>query len=865
MFYLAAPRWYRGVALSVALVAGATLALSSVVLAGASDQSGHGVLDVSILPELPAPISVNGSVRNTGGIHGLTLPVGDHEVTFGAVPGYVSPPPQTVSIPEGGTVNVVGKFEPAGTLQVEVEPAELAPTVTVDGVERDQAPVLLELGEGAYDVCLEAIRGFEPVDCLQAEVMAGRDTTLTFAYSSIADDPKDEGDTDSVPLARVDEGLVALYEFSEGAGDQVLDVGGASEGMDLSVQDASAVTWTNDGLRFDRATFAATSGSPRAFYDLVGVTGEFSVEAWITPANTSQDGPARIATLSKDTKSQNFLLGQDRDSVQVRSRERKGNWRWNTPPGSLTTDPTHVVMTHRSDGTVSAFLDGELAGQETMSSGPNSWDDSYRFAIGMEFNDRREWLGTYHLVALYGIALDDDDVERNFAVGPRADGHADSSQGWDEKAAPSGEGEGEEPSDTSEGNEDRSEPAAEDAGTAQSLTQHGITWNFDQEYRYGTYANGDYWVVGPVTITDIDPSSVSAETAKHGSMINPSPKDGNRIGYGEMTRQEYDPELNVALDVSASKPLVVSPHSSLVSTISMEDSNERTGIHTAAVLTVVDEVPAANSFRPPYSGTDKTARFSTDDLRYDLLPRLEPVVGTGDITEMASEFERVWLDHVGKWRGRYVHPYTAMPDYGRDLAALLGQGSLMLMLDFSNDEKQELLINYVQIGIDFYGIVEDGGHRNWTPDGGHAQGRKWPILFAGAVLDDRAMANIGAREEVAFGEDWQTFYVSQEDVDRGVGYTQDDLGLPEWGIRHRTDPLRDDPSWEASYRRSSTANSFGGHVLSARIMGMQEEWNHDALFNYMDRYLDKEEQGSWRRFWQRPFTENMWDTYRPQY
>jgi hypothetical protein len=42
---------------------------------------------------------------------------------------------------------------------------------------------------------------------------------------------------------------------------------------------------------------------------------------------------------------------------------------------------------------------------------------------------------------------------------------------------------------------------------ARSISQHGVTWFFDKCYQYGTYANGDYWVVGPVTITDINPPS----------------------------------------------------------------------------------------------------------------------------------------------------------------------------------------------------------------------------------------------------------------------------------------------------------------------------------------------------------------------
>lgn len=401
-----------------------------------------------------------------------------------------------------------------------------------------------------------------------------------------------------------------------------------------------------------------------------------------------------------------------------------------------------------------------------------------------------------------------------------------------------------------------------------AVSQHGITWTFDGDHPVGRYANGDYWVEGPVRIVDIDPASErQSNRTINGSMINPSPRDGIRTGYGETRDTGYDPTKNVADGVSASSPLVVQPGSSLVSTISTEEANARPGIHTAAVLTVVEEPPPERAFRPSYSGTDKASAFTTDQLRYDLLPRLPAVSGTPDIDAMARNFERVWLDHVPGWTGRAIHPVTSMPAYGRDLASRFGEGSLLLLVDRSSAQKEELLINQVQIGIDLYGIVEDGGEESWVPNGGHAQGRKWPILFAGTMLDDDAMSAIGQRGDVFFGEDAQTFYVTQEDIDRprpsGVpSYTAEDLGMPEWGIRHATDPESDTPDWNATYRQCCTGNSWGGYVLAAHLMGLRGAWNHEALFDYTDRYIDRQPQGDWTRFYDRPFAENMWDAYR---
>jgi len=171
------------------------------------------------------------------------------------------------------------------------------------------------------------------------------------------------------------------------------------------------------------------------------------------------------------------------------------------------------------------------------------------------------------------------------------------------------------------------------------------------------------------------------------------------------------------------------------------------------------------------------------------------------------------------------------------------------------------------------------------------------------VLNQPDMINIGRidvinygpshQEYVHFGEDDQTFYVGDEDIyeppyerhvwrggfvfyGHGKGdkrrdyleYTQEHRGMPEWGIAHTTHPNQDGLDWNASYRRGATANSWAGFVLAARIMGVKKLWNHDALFDYMDRYMEVEKEsvgvGHYPRQWSR-FLESMWDAYRADY
>jgi uncharacterized repeat protein (TIGR02543 family) len=430
------------------------------------------------------------------------------------------------------------------------------------------------------------------------------------------------------------------------------------------------------------------------------------------------------------------------------------------------------------------------------------------------------------------------------------------------------------------------------------ISQFGITWTFDRNYVVGQFANGDYWVIGPITITGISPASVeSGGRVINGSMVNPSPRLVRRQGYdsamyGRYVRpDDYEAGLNVARpngrDLSKENPLVVNPDSSLVSTISAPEAGTNP-LKVAAVLTVLDGPAPEGSFRPPYSGSDKTIRFNKEQLDYSLLASLKPVPGVPSLAIVERYFERVWLDHIPEWPGRSHHPLENMKAYDRDICTQEGIGAVMLNLNFKNHRKETLLVRFVQLGIDNYGVIQDGGRETWL----HDSGRKFPILFAGIMLDDPNMKNIGEKsgdyantapygpgnpppDLIRFEEDEATFYVSQVDVDMAhsplwkpdsrdamrVPYEREDIGLPEWGKKRLYYRVYINKCWESIYRKVISP-AYGGVILASHIMGIKDLWNHDAIFDYADRYMAVET--SYRRKTSR-FVEGMWDAYRPKY
>ena len=408
-------------------------------------------------------------------------------------------------------------------------------------------------------------------------------------------------------------------------------------------------------------------------------------------------------------------------------------------------------------------------------------------------------------------------------------------------------------------------------GYRRRLERHGVTWTLDRPTRAGRYVNGDWWVVGPVALTAITPAcATSSGRTRHGAMTNPDPADA-RQGYdsaatGAAAQSRFDHRVNVARGVTAATPLALPPSTSLVSSVSHPVAGQLPQLERCAVLTVVAAPPPVGSFRPPYCGVDKQHRWSAADLDVATLPRLQPVAGAPRPSDLVERLERTWLDHVPGLCGRYLHPREHMPDYGRDIAELVGDAALTLTLDIPAQEKRALLVVMLQLGIDIFGVVHNGGR--FVADGGSGSGRKLPMLLAGTIFRDDRMLGYARTHGDLFGEDAQTFYVRE--TSPGVfnsghgGYTAADVGLPEWGNHHADDPSGDRREWGSDpYRRCCTANAWVGMVLAARIMGLRDRWSHPALFDYLDRYMQIEQPGGWMRS-RSPFAERMWERYRPQ-
>ena len=166
------------------------------------------------------------------------------------------------------------------------------------------------------------------------------------------------------------------------------------------------------------------------------------------------------------------------------------------------------------------------------------------------------------------------------------------------------------------------------AATTISISQHGITWTFSQPVTFGQFVNGDYWVVGPVTVASVSPAPSVAPsnevndlgtnqwgdtglqsntTRRNGSMVVMTPGSGQGydsrgVTYNAATSVSFPYALAVNRSLISSKSRLTIPSQQLHHAIMWtSEKNGNQVMQTAAILTCLAAAPPADAFRPTYT------------------------------------------------------------------------------------------------------------------------------------------------------------------------------------------------------------------------------------------------------------------------
>jgi len=411
-----------------------------------------------------------------------------------------------------------------------------------------------------------------------------------------------------------------------------------------------------------------------------------------------------------------------------------------------------------------------------------------------------------------------------------------------------------------------SEPPAP-LNNVSSITKDGITWTFSQAVPAGQFVNGDYYVVGAVTITAITPAPTQSKPYLNGSVLN-LPSANGKSGFDSRLNDGEDQSWWFDASLRSYPPIKLKPGDALVSAVSLKKihsepevmfptSMSASPVKKVAVLTVLSNAPAADAFRPSYCDRGQTI-YHANKLHRNLLPSLSPPnpSQTPDLSTFENYFRRPWIDTNAFL---FDAPALYMPSYGQHIAFADSYATLLLMLNFPAQQKVKLTNYFVQYGIDLYGCLEAGV--GWPAFGGHRSGRKLPIIVAGVLLNHGGMKNVSDKYPNQFGEDMQTVYIDKIPG----GYTQAWQGAtviygghygvyadgtpvspglygPYEQLQPRDWPLLNgDEQLGEAYRRASTSVSWVGEALAARLLHADQFWNYPAFFDYADRWMNEDD------------------------
>lgn len=236
---------------------------------------------------------------------------------------------------------------------------------------------------------------------------------------------------------RYEDAQIALWEFKTGIGLIAYDTSGVDPSIDLDFY--GDVTWFG-GWGITIGTDAAqgpgkAQGSTTAskkLHDVIQESGEFSIEAWVIPANVTQE-MSRIVTYSAGATTRNFTLQQTlydynfflrTDAVDANDMPLttlNGEPALSTPAMDEVLQATlqHVVATYDPINGRSIYVNGALVTNADPIPGGTliDWQDTFALVLGNEASGDGVWEGTFRLAAIHRRALSQEQIVQNFDAG----------------------------------------------------------------------------------------------------------------------------------------------------------------------------------------------------------------------------------------------------------------------------------------------------------------------------------------------------------------------------------------------------------------------------------------------------------------
>jgi hypothetical protein len=217
---------------------------------------------------------------------------------------------------------------------------------------------------------------------------------------------------------------IAIWEFKAGTGTTAFDTSGIEPAVNLSL--SGNVSWLDAyGLNFGGGGARADTQTSRKLHDFIRSSGEYSIEAWVIPANVV-DEDRNIIGYDAGTTQKNFGLSQTLYNYNFQNRtdqsDAVGEPFLSTEDAGeiLQSSLQHVVATYDPVAGRSIYVNGELINVSDPITGSTllqGWDDTFALAMGQNAAGSQYWLGQIRMAAIHNRVLTQAQVLQNFDVG----------------------------------------------------------------------------------------------------------------------------------------------------------------------------------------------------------------------------------------------------------------------------------------------------------------------------------------------------------------------------------------------------------------------------------------------------------------